>query len=207
MNRCKRQVDVVTTTWMPPAGMTPDTVNRSLASAAVTTDFYKRTCLFHGRSYIAQGDTLARHTGGLTVNALNVTTTVRNHTLVNIVLDTESPIQSQHRREIPETTCFEAANAVRQRPIDTEITALPVNEDRILRYNKAHGGYQHWLSSSVLERRAAPKRATAKVSRIWGWPGRGHAIPGGSNNRIFDRLHTRGQASDRRLPRCCLYLR
>ena len=66
-------------------------------------DFLEQTRFFHGKSNITPGDTHAHHTGGLTFNALGITTTVRNHMLNNVVLDADALFLFQDRQAIPET--------------------------------------------------------------------------------------------------------
>jgi capsular polysaccharide biosynthesis protein len=125
------------------------TTSRPLAAAAVETEFFERTRLFHGRSKISLAEVISREAGGLTFNALGLTTTVRNYTLKDVILDADSLILFQNGHAIPETAYFESPDAIRLLPEQIELTPLPENEDFILGYNNVHWGYQHWLTQCL----------------------------------------------------------
>ena len=123
--------------------------DHSLAATAVTTGFFERTRSFLGRSEISLGEALRNHDAGHSFNALDVTSTVRNYTLENVVLDADSLILFRDGRAIPETEYFASPDAVRQLPDRADLTPLPDDEDLILGYNNAHWGYQHWLTQCL----------------------------------------------------------
>ncbi|MEA2727866.1 MAG: hypothetical protein QOF70_2341 [Acetobacteraceae bacterium] len=105
--------------------------------------------MFHGPSRISLGEALSQHESGYTFGASDITTAVRNHTLRNVVLDTNSLILWQEGQAIAETVYFEPWYAFLPVAEPAELTVVPDDEDLIFGYNNAHWGYQHWLTQCL----------------------------------------------------------
>ena len=122
---------------------------KPIAEAAVATVYFEQARPFNGRSKICLSDAILRHAKGLSFRALGVTTTVKNYTLADVVLDGKTLILFQDGRPIPETAYFvppqdELTTIARGAPV-----RLDGNEDIIICFNNAHAGYQHWLTQCL----------------------------------------------------------
>ena len=122
---------------------------RSLADVAVQISFFEHTCLFCNRSGISLGHALAEHPARQACQVVNISTTVRNYVLADVVLDADTLIIFKNGHAISRTDYFEPAGACRQLLPETDLTFLLGNKSFILGYNNAHLGYQHWLTQCL----------------------------------------------------------
>jgi hypothetical protein len=121
----------------------------SIASAAIEVSYFERALLFKGRGSIHLAPNLERHPAGQTFKPVNVTTAVRNYTLKDVILDSETLFIFVNGRRIRETNYFGPSDKD-QRAINTPaLVRLDDCEDVIIGYNNAHLGYQHWLTQCV----------------------------------------------------------
>jgi capsular polysaccharide biosynthesis protein len=130
-----------------------DTERRGIASAAVAVDYFERTHIFDNRAVFRLGSELQEHLqrhGGLTFEAIKYTTTVRNYTVENAVLDADTLLLMKDGLTIQETAYFVPGDSSNRPSIDNDaLVRLPEGESVIVGYNNAHPGYQHWLTQCV----------------------------------------------------------
>ncbi|HEX4366468.1 MAG TPA: glycosyltransferase 61 family protein [Rhodopila sp.] len=113
--------------------------------------------------------------GGLTFEPIRYSTTVRNYTLENVVLDADTLVLVKDGVTIKETAYFVPGNKSHEPTIDDDaLIRLSPDEDIILGYNNAHGGYQHWLVQcvpafdwSLRQKRHRPVRLLMPALQPW----------------------------------------
>jgi capsular polysaccharide biosynthesis protein len=87
---------------------------------------------------------------GLSFQSVGITTTVKSYAIENAVLDATSGLIFQDQLVIPETSYFAPEGADHALPTQRSgLVRLDDDEDHIIGYNNAHGGYQHWLTQCV----------------------------------------------------------
>jgi hypothetical protein len=155
-----------------------DTGRQAIATAAAATGTFERTQIFHGQAEIRLGRELLDHLGqhgGLTFEAINYTTTVRNYVIENVVLDADTLLLIQDGLTIPETSYFAPADKSHNPAVDDDVLIrLPPDEDFIFGFNNVHHGYQHWLTQcipaidwSLRQRRDRPVRLVLPTLQPW----------------------------------------
>jgi capsular polysaccharide biosynthesis protein len=148
---------------------------RPIAQAATSTAYFERARVHRGRSEIRLDDVQLRQPSGLRFQATGVTSTVRNFTIANAVLDADTGLLFHDQLEIPETSYFVPEGAGRDRQTrDGNLVRLDDSEDFIIAYNNAHLGYQHWLTQCVpaidwalRQERTRPVRLVLPVLTSW----------------------------------------
>ena len=117
-----------------------DTLNRPIAEAAVSTTYFERARVHHTQAEFKFHDPSGAVSSGASFCPVGVTTTVRNYTIQNAVLDADTGLLVQDGMVIPETSYFvpKGADLTREHP---SLVRLDDNEDLIIGYNNAHGGY------------------------------------------------------------------
>jgi capsular polysaccharide biosynthesis protein len=123
---------------------------RPIAEAAVAVSYFERTRVFSGRGNVRLSDSLSRLRQGLSFAPINVSMTVRNYHLENVVLDADTLRLFQDGLVIPETAYFVPSHRI-PASIGREDTLLQLDsrQDWIIGYNNAHLGYQHWLMQCI----------------------------------------------------------
>jgi len=131
----------------------PDIGRRPIAIAAVSSSYFERTRIYHNRAQIRLGPELLSHLhqhGGQTFESVKYTTTVRNYTLENVVLDADSLLLMQDGLTIPETGYFVPRHKSHQLAINNDaLIQLTGDADVIVGYNNVHYGYYHWLTQCI----------------------------------------------------------
>lgn len=125
-------------------------MSRLISQAAVSISYFEKSRIYRGQAEIRLSDKLRHHAAGRSFLAVGVTTTVRNYTLANVVLEADTGLLYQDRTVIPETAYFEPARAGGDWDKDPEgMIRLDETEDVVIGSNNAHHGYQHWLTQCV----------------------------------------------------------
>jgi capsular polysaccharide biosynthesis protein len=121
----------------------------ALADIAETKVFIERERIFNGQSVIRLGGALASHRNAGSFKAPATTVTLRNYTLLNIILDADTLLLMKDGEIIPETNYFAPAYHHGQHPNENPPIVLGDNEVFIFGYNNQHWGYQHWLTQCL----------------------------------------------------------
>jgi hypothetical protein len=82
-----------------------------IATAAVAIRYFERTQVFHSDAEVRIGAELRSHlqaVGGQTFDPIRYSTTVRNYTIENVVLDADTLLFIKDGLTIPETALFRA---------------------------------------------------------------------------------------------------
>jgi hypothetical protein len=114
----------------------PVTSPRPIAAAATATTYFEQARIFNRCANISLGEALSRDGASRAFEKVDVTATVKNYRLENVLLNADTLLLFQAGHAIPETAYFKP-------------TFLPDDEDFVLGYNNAHRGYQHWLTQCV----------------------------------------------------------
>jgi glycosyl transferase family 61 len=122
----------------------------SITAVAVKMDYFEKACLFQGHSDISLSEGLSRHQDGAGFRAVAITTSVRNYSLANVVLDADTLLLFQDGRMIRETAYFVPDPKRDDLTVDpATLIQLDAGEDVVIGYNNAHAGYQHWLTQCL----------------------------------------------------------
>ena len=125
-------------------------MSRTIAQAAVSTTFFEKARVHRSHARIRLNDAQLRGSAGLPFTAIGITTTVRNYTLIDVVLDADTGLLFQDQLVIPETSYFVPKGTVEGQAIQRAgLVSLDADEDIIIGYNNVHAGYQHWLTQCV----------------------------------------------------------
>src|SRR5471030_1307685 len=89
-----------------PNGTQLHTSIRPIAQAAASTTYFERARVHRGRSEVRLDDAQLRQPPGLRFQATGVTSTVRNFTIVNAVLNADTGLLFHDQLKIPETSYF-----------------------------------------------------------------------------------------------------
>jgi hypothetical protein len=123
---------------------------RPIAEAAGAISFIERSRIYRSGAEIRLNDALLQHAAGPSFKAVGITTTVRNYTIIDVVLDAATGLLFQDQIVIPETSYFPGEQAGRDSTLHrNELVRLDVMEDIIIGFNNAHWGYQHWLTQCI----------------------------------------------------------
>lgn len=151
---------------------------RPIETVAVATGYFERTRILQGQAVVRLGSEMKSHlqkAGGLTYEPIRFSTTVRNYTIENVVLDADTLLLIKDGVTIHETDYFVPGHKSHEPAVDDDalIRLLP-DEDIILGYNNAHLGYQHWLVQcvpaldwSLRQQRHRPVRLLMPGLRPW----------------------------------------
>jgi hypothetical protein len=121
----------------------------SIASVAIEVKYFERAALFRGLGGVHLAPSLERHPGGQAFKPVSLTTTVRNYTLQNVMLDADSLCIFVNGRRIRETNYFAPPGKDYPTIETSALVKLDGGEDIIVGYNNAHIGYQHWLTQCI----------------------------------------------------------
>jgi capsular polysaccharide biosynthesis protein len=146
-----------------------------IAQAAASTTYFERARVHRGKFEVRLDDVQLRQPSGLRFQATGVTSTVRNFTIVNAVLDADTGLLFHDQLKIPETSYFVPEGADHDQGAQRgELVRLDDSEDFIIGYNNAHLAYQHWLTQCVpaidwalRQERTRPVRLVLPVLTSW----------------------------------------
>ena len=125
-------------------------MRRPIVQAAVSTIFFEKARVHRSHARIRLNDAQLRGSAGLPFTAIGITSTVRNYTLIDVVLDADTGLLFQDQLVIPETSYFVPKGTVEGQAIQRAgLVSLDADEDIIIGYNNVHAGYQHWLTQCV----------------------------------------------------------
>jgi Glycosyltransferase 61 len=148
-------------------------LSRPIAQAAISTTFFEKACVHLDQAEFRLNDLRLGEPSDLPFNALGITSTVRNYTIPNTVLDTDTCLLFQDGLVIPETSYFATTDADMTKN-RIELVRLDGGEDIIVGYNTAHAGYQHWLTQcvpaidwSLRQERTRPVRLVLPALASW----------------------------------------
>jgi hypothetical protein len=117
---------------------------RPLTQAAASTDYFEHARVHCSSAQITLDDAQLREARGLRFQATGITSTVRNFTILDAVLDADTGSLFQDQLEIPETAYFEPAGAKRDFASQCgELVRLDDGEDFIMGYNNIYWNYQY----------------------------------------------------------------
>jgi capsular polysaccharide biosynthesis protein len=151
---------------------------RPIDTVAVATGYFERTQLLRSQAKVRLGPEMKSHlqgVGGLTFEPIKYSTTVRNYTLENVVLDADTLLLVKDGVTIAETAYFVPGHKSHEPGIDENaLIRLSPDDDIIFGYNNAHPGYQHWLTQcvpafdwSLRQKRSRPVRLLMPALQPW----------------------------------------
>jgi hypothetical protein len=127
----------------------PDVRTRPITVAAATTRYVESARIHDRKGDNRLSDEFARR-HGVHYRPMNITTTVRHYTFKDVILDADTFALLQDGLTIPETVYFLPSHQNDRPEIDPDrVLRLDGSEDIIIGCNKAHDGYQHWLTQCL----------------------------------------------------------
>lgn len=148
-------------------------MSRPIAQAAASISYFEKARVHRSRAEIELAEALLQQ-HSLSYQAIGVTTTVRNYTIANAVLDSTTGLLFQDRVEIPETAYFVPGATTSLQARCPGLVRLDDSEDIIIGYNNVHSDYQHWLTQcmpaidwSLRQRRT--RRVRLVLPALAGW--------------------------------------
>src|SRR5664279_5964384 len=107
---------------------------RSIVAAAADTAYFEKSRIFRGQSEIRLGEAMSDLGLDPSYQAVHVSTTVRNHTIRDVVLEADSLRLFKDGWAIPETSYFATGDESLPAPTDPPVR-LEEDEDLIIGYN------------------------------------------------------------------------